>query len=180
MKSTTNQEDGLNLKALIASLIAAGLIGLLALSLVSLSPPADDGAFTSAEPALPQGARYPIDNDKFAPNRVLQVDEARVEQAYPALCQGEGLLDPAHAAIESVGVYCGSSAEGAGGPEQNSTAATPCENHIGTGRLDPSTYIEGPGSIAEYCISLPDTSDDAGDEEIFPNGDGRLDPGNNY
>ena len=119
--NTLTDDEGFDIKALFAALFGVVLIGLLAVALASADAPGRGDAKVD-EPGLPQGARYPDSNDKFAPGRIRQMGDAESPQAYPARCQGEGLLDAANYAafvdeVGSVASYCGPNAEPAGEPD---------------------------------------------------------------
>ncbi len=90
--NTLTQDDGFDIKALIAVLFAVVLIGLLAVALANAGPSQSaDANFT--EPGLPQGAIYPQTGDKFAPGRIIQQDDLEIESGNLTPCHGEGLLD---------------------------------------------------------------------------------------
>jgi hypothetical protein len=168
-----------NLGALVAVLLAAGLVGLLALLLMSGSA-TNSESLTNNEPGLPQNARYPQGNDKFAPGRILATPEAETAVAYAALCHGEGLLDPANQALlvdadESVAHYCTPRALPAGGADAAEGYPEICRHGGGPlPPMDPAPYNDGPGSIAEFCTADPQPDSGQKTFELDPQGEGLM------
>lgn len=171
---------GHNIGAIIATLVAAALIGVFALMLMGRETTSGSNDVLLSEPSLPQQARYPQIGEKFAPGRIIQTAAAAT---YAAPCHGEGLMDTEIQSMlvgagRSVAEYCDEPrAQTAGGPddadqESGATYPEPCHGEGLLVPLDPAPYNDGPGSIAEFCTSggAPDT-EPAG-ENLFPSDDG--------
>jgi hypothetical protein len=143
---TFTQTPKRNLGATVAVLLAAGLVGLLALMLMSGGGTTDDGALPGNEPALPQNARYPLGLDKFAPGRIApSVEQPATLSAQPMVCHGEGLMDfEIRTSISdpngSATVHCSPRARFAGGQDKAPESGYPhgCRD----GLLDPAVYAD--------------------------------------
>jgi hypothetical protein len=173
-----HETPGLSLRALIAALLAAGLVGLFGFMLIGGFGTADSADPQFSEAALPQGARYPMPGDKFAPGRLDVTSDDEAVAAYPALCHGEGLLDPANQNLllgdnQTVAQYCEPKARSAGGADavEPGTDSLFCQGEGLIVPMDPAAQNEGPGSLTEFCMHVH--SDDApSDGPHFPSGIG--------
>ena len=133
------------LKAAIAIAIAMVMVGGAAIVYSTASEqPVERMDFIESE--LPQGSRHPMPGDKYTPGRQSQQVIPPPIAAFPAPCQGEGLVDPAN---------------------------------VGT-----ST---GVGSLREHCrsgiliLGEQDMGNDApASGQLYPEGDGPVDPVNDY
>jgi hypothetical protein len=158
---SAHEPQGLNLKAAIAAVIAAGLVGLFGLMLIGGFGTADSPNAQFSEAALPQGARYPITTEKFAPGRIDVTSDDEAVAAYPALCHGEGLMDPANQDLllgdnQTVAQYCEPKARLAGGPETIEPETGPtypgaCHGEGLLVPMDPGAGYDGPGSTMDTC-----------------------------
>ncbi|CAN5820769.1 hypothetical protein BH23CHL2_BH23CHL2_26900 [soil metagenome] len=178
---------GHNIGAIIATLIAAALIGVFALMLMGRESTSGSNDVLLSEPSLPQQARYPQLGEKFAPGRIIQTATVAT---YAAPCHGEGLMDTEIqtmlvGADGSVAEYCDepraytASVPGDTDQESGVTYPEPCHGEALLVPMDPAPYNEGPGSIAEFCTSGGALDSQPEGENLFPSNDGPLgDPRN--
>jgi len=182
----TTKSRGLNIGAIIATLIAAVFIGVFALMLMGRDSATGESDVLLNEPSLPQQSRLPQTGDKFAPGRI----QPATLPTFEALCHGEGLLDTQMQSMligesSSVAQYCGTVAGPAGGQDADETQpdSTYPEACHGEGLLvpmDPAPYNDGPGSIAEYCVQPTPSGDEQDTAPLLPADDGPGTDPRNY
>ncbi|MEZ4522411.1 MAG: hypothetical protein R3A46_12320 [Thermomicrobiales bacterium] len=142
-----------SLRGLLATTLAVGLIGLLAVLLMSEAGTAQ----------TPGGD-----------------DEAESTDVSLTRCHGEGLMDTQIQELlldpgQSVAEYCGTVAGAEGSadevdPDAGLDYPATCQGEGLMDPMDPAAQHEGPGSIAEFCAP-----DKGSDSEVYPGGNRPID-----